>query len=158
MSASTGHAPDPVRIPPPEHQMPTCPLCLDDCTHDECLTCDSCGVYWPDGDTAPGRRIEEFDQPACGAEHRPWANRTGLETIAEYRYHCVLDADHEGDHRGVRCDVAYASEDVQIWARTEAEAEGPAVVTADPAVSSRPGRPLLVAGGVVTVATTGGVL
>jgi hypothetical protein len=106
----------PVKIPPTIYQMPTCPLCDADCDTDGAsLTCESCGVYWPGGLDGAGRRVEEPDAPACGAEHQPWK---GYAAIGNHRYRCVLDADHESDHRGVRCDRP-DSEDVHVWPAVE---------------------------------------
>jgi hypothetical protein len=136
----------PVKIPPPVIQMPTCPLCNGDCDHDGySLNCESCGVYWPDGDTHSGRRVEEFDLPECAAEHAPY-ERGRYPSLAVYRFRCVLDADHESDHRGVRCDVDYDGENVHVWANIDEPTDEP---TVEPTVERR---------GVITVETAGGVL
>lgn len=94
----TGARPAPPEL---EHRYPLCPLCGEECDHDgDSFCCNPCGAYWP-SDTGRGEWNEPetkvctstckpFDRPNLSAEH---------ESIRHNVAHCILPADHDGDHR-----------------------------------------------------------
>jgi hypothetical protein len=88
-------------VPPPEHQLPDCPLCWNVTEHDgDLLQCQTCRIGWYDDWCRPGFRLDE-DAPQCTAEISPWP---GEVTLGHVRYRCVLNDGHKSVHAGGRID------------------------------------------------------
>lgn len=98
-------------IPPPGYRCPDCRLCGRETDNaDGELICIHCRVGWSNSDYwRPGYRLD--DEPQCAAETSPYPDQP---TVAHYRYRCVLNDGHEGNHAGGRVDLPGA-ESVYEW-------------------------------------------
>jgi hypothetical protein len=89
-------------VPILEPVNPDCPICMNEVEFiDTSFECTNCNCCWPDGLNETGEWMDP-DTPQCEATSQPFAGYPwAAPELRESVERCVLDGDHDGDHRSI---------------------------------------------------------